>query len=80
VILVFRILQSFGLKDTDPIYSVLDVAEDRLFSLFLIPLEPNTVSIRRDNQTINIFERSELILKYIISQRQSQHKSNSVIY
>jgi hypothetical protein len=43
--LVFRILQSFGLGDADPIRSVLDVAEDRSFSPFVVPLETNMVGM-----------------------------------
>jgi hypothetical protein len=73
---VFCILQSFGLGDADPTGSVLNIAEDRPFSPFVIPLETNAVSIGRDNQAIDIFQRSELVLKCIISQCQSQHESN----
>lgn len=59
--LVFCILQSFGLGDADPIRSVLDIAEDWPFSPFVVPLETNAVGIGRDNQTIDIFQRSELV-------------------
>ena len=51
---VFYILQNFDFKDADPIRSMLDVAEDRSFSLFLVPLKTNAVGVGRDNQTINI--------------------------
>jgi hypothetical protein len=60
-----------GLGYTDTVRSILDVAEDRSLSLFIIPLEANAVGVGRDNQTIDILWRSELVLECIISERQS---------
>jgi hypothetical protein len=52
--LAFRILQSFGLGHADPVSSMLDVAENRSFSPFIILLETNAVGIGQDDQTIDI--------------------------
>jgi len=54
VMSVFRIQQSFGLGHADPVSSMLDVAENRSFSPFIVPLETNTVGVGRDDQTIDI--------------------------
>jgi hypothetical protein len=61
------ILQSFGLGDTDPVWRVLDVVEDRLVSQFIVLIETDTVGIWWDNQIVNGLERSELVLECIIS-------------
>jgi hypothetical protein len=44
-------------------------AKNLPFSPFIVPLETNAVGVGRDNQTIEILQRSELILDRIISER-----------
>jgi hypothetical protein len=63
--------------DADPIRSVLDVAEDGALRPCLVPLEADTVCLRRvDDQIIYLHKRRELVLEGIIRQRQRYRKKN----
>lgn len=68
---MFHIGQSFGLGNADAIRSMLGVAKHWSFSPFLIPLEANAVSIRRDNQIVDIPQGNELVLECTVRERQA---------
>jgi len=77
---LFPILKSLGERNADSTIRKLDVAEDGPPAPLLFPTQSETVGIRGDDETVDIFRIYELIRERVVSKSKCYNRDKRVLY